>query len=289
MKCPFVLVAVGLSLAGCGPQDASLRPENELQDIAKNAEPVPDLQGHWTVSRLDGETLDMRIPLSGSSDTLAWDPGCAGWILSYRAEEGRLVIADDVVPRDRPVCDIGYPEPLPAVMTALQGRWTATKEPNGNIVLLRDETRLVLEASSSTPPETLAGEWDVVQIDGRPAIPSGSLRITADAHAIRVEPSCLGGAVPYRIVNERFSVIETPAPPPPPPGAEPVPPPPVCAVVPPKGRNTILSIIGKAEKITRGAERKVTLSGSGGSLTLARRAAVRTPGAGTRQSLPNRE
>ena len=226
-----------------------------------------DLRGQWGVSRLGGKTLEYRIALDGTADALIWTPGCAGWMLSYRSEGGALVFADDLVDRGRPVCDIGYPDDLPRVIEALQGRWTVAREENGDLELTRDGERIVLEKLPVDRVETLAGEWRVLGIDGQ--APGEPLTLNADEQFIWWEPRCAGVSLPYRILNERFFWNKPPDPHPLPPGAEPPPPNVVCTIGIPAGLTEAMNALRAADRIERTDRGTVLISGGERSVVLA--------------------
>ena len=255
-----------LALLACSPPaaDAPSQPAATGDEAFEDF----DLRGQWGVSRLDGRTLDYRIAFTGSPAALTWEPGCAGRGILYRTERDALVFYRE--PSDGPqvVCDIGYPDDLPRVIEALEGRWQVERSERGDIVLTRGSEMITLEKLPVDTVETLAGEWRVAGIDGVGLDGPEGLALSADEGEIWWEPRCLGAIAPYRIVNERFIQVQYPEPSPRPPNAEPVPPPPVCAVNPPDRLADAMTAIRAADRIERTRNNGVLLSGGGHSITL---------------------
>ena len=261
---PVLSLALSLVLGGCSPPAG----EAPVPPAASGTAESIDLRGQWGVSRLDGETLDYRIPFTGSPGALVWEPGCAGWMLSASMQGDALVLADDLAEKDQPVCDIGYPDALPRVVEALEGRWQVGRSERGDLVLTQGDETITLEKLPVETVETLAGEWRVAGIDGVGLDEPEGLALSADEGEIWWEPRCLGAIVPYRIVNERFIQVEYPEPSPRPPGAQAPPPPPVCAVKPPDRLGDAMTAIRAADRIERTRNNGVLLSGGGHSITL---------------------
>jgi hypothetical protein len=260
-------VFLPLALLACSaPEGSPPVPPDRTHD-ATTGEPF-DLRGRWEVSRLDGKSLDHRIPLTGIANALTWEPSCAGQGILYRTEGETLVFHTE--PSDEPqiVCDIGYPDDLPEVIEALEGRWQVARTDRGDIVLTRGDETITLEKTPVETVETLAGEWRVAGIDGAALDEPVGIALSADDSEIWWEPRCAGAIVAYRIVNERFIQVEYPEPSPRPPGAEPAPPPPVCAVAVPRSLDEAMTAIRAADRIERTRSNGVLLSGGGRSITL---------------------
>ena len=259
------LLPLVLLLFGCDPSPGQAAADHPVAPAK-----AFDLRGEWGVSELDGRTLDYRIALKGTDGTLYWEPACAGWGLTYRADGDALTMADDLHPEEQPVCDIGFPEDLPRVIDALEGRWQVEETERGDLILMQGAETITLEKSPVDTVETLAGEWRVVGIDGV-ALDDQAMDLKADDSAIWWEPRCAGVAQPYRIVNARFIPVEYPAPPPPPPGAEAPPPRAVCAIGLPTRLPDAMAALGAADRIEGARSDTVLISGGGHSVTLIRR------------------
>lgn len=263
-----VLAAAGF-LAAC---DGPAAQPGEVSTPSQSAAGEVDLIGEWVVSRIGDRSLRSRVPLLGTEDTLVWQPACAGFSISYRKAGAGLEFYSVEREGLRTVCLPGHPEDLPRVLSALRGKWSAQARENGDIVLTRSDSKIVLERPREHPQEDLTGEWRVAGIDGREVTGSEGIALSADNWSIWWEPRCAAQWVPYRIVNERFIVPELPpAPPPPPPTPGEAPPPPlpvICTLRPPPGVESVMKALRAADAIKRTSENSVQISGSGSSVTL---------------------
>lgn len=256
---PVVLV---LALGACTAQADDPAPQaSDAIDAAARAEPY-DLSGQWSVSRIDGEMLDMSIPFTGSADALTWQPACAGQAIAYRRVGDAIEFTQPPRNASRVVCEIGYPDALPRVIEALVGRWDVSEQPNGNLLLARGDRQLVLEKAPAEPSLSLAGEWRVAGIDGRAFDEPYGIALSADESEIWWEPRCAGQSVRYKIRGTRFA---TPGPPRGGPASEPAA---VCKIAIPPRLPDVMTAIRAADRIERTPANGVRISGDGHSLTL---------------------
>ena len=89
-------------------------------DQASLAGRAVDLAGEWRVAELDGEEIakPYAIALSADHEQIWWEPGCALQYRDYTIRGSRF----DSQPVDlsgRAVCDIGFPEELPRIWSAM--------------------------------------------------------------------------------------------------------------------------------------------------------------------------
>ena len=258
---------IAAALAACSPQSQSPNPDAGTTAIGTPTEAY-DLRGPWTISRLDGQALEYRIAFNGGPGALTWEPGCAGQGIRYRTVGDTLEFYQPPSTGPREVCDIGYPEDLPRVIDALEGRWQVIPQENGNLRLSRDGNTIVLEKTAEESVGTLEGAWRVAGIDGEPFDEPYGIALSADGEEIWWEPRCAGQSVRYRIVNERFIVVEDPPSPPPAPGSDAPPARAVCAIGLPPRLPEIMSAIRAADRIERTPQNGLLLSGNGRRVTL---------------------
>ena len=253
-------ILIAATLGACVPQPNA--PSSEPGASAGDSQRAEayDLSGEWTVSRLDGESLSVRIPFSGSAEALTWQPACAGQDIHYRTRGDMIEFYQP--PRDglQAVCEIGYPAELPRVIEALQGRWEVAERDDGNLLLTRGETRLQLEQPSSDPQVSLAGEWRVAGVNGEDFDEPYGIALSADGEEIWWNPSCAWQSVRYTISGTRFRMIPPPEVP-----QEPLY---VCAIAVPPRLPEIMETIRGADRIERTPANGIRLSGNGRSLTL---------------------
>lgn len=116
------------------------------------------------------------------------------------------------------------------------------------------------------PVDTLAGEWRVAGIDGKPLDEPYGLVLSGDAENIVAEPRCIGVVRRYTINGMRLAVSQLPSSASPmPPGSQP---PPVCMVVPPPRLQDVRRALDAADTVGRTPENGVLISGGGHSLLL---------------------
>tara|TARA_B100000678_G_scaffold272266_1_gene261586 strand:+ start:395 stop:853 length:459 start_codon:yes stop_codon:yes gene_type:complete len=107
------------------------------------------------------------------------------------------------------------------------------------------------------PSISLAGEWRLAGLDGGEFNESYGIALSADEGEIWWNPRCAGAVVRYRIVGDRFVVVEDP------------PPPPVaCAIAVPQRLPEVMNAIRAADRIERTPANGIRLSGGGRSVTL---------------------
>ena len=258
-----ISVILVLALGACTPQadGPPAAQASDASDPATRAEPY-DLRGPWSVSAIDGEPLDMPIPLQGSADALTWQPACAGQSIAYRRVGDAIEFTQPPRNASRVVCEIGYPEALPRVIGALEGRWDLSVHTNGTLRLTRGERVIALERAPAEPSLSLAGEWRVAGIDGRAFDEPYGIGLSVDESEIWWEPRCAGQSVGYRITGTRFA---TPGPPRGGTASEPAT---VCKIAIPPRLPDVMTAIRAADRIERTPANGVRISGNGHSLTL---------------------
>lgn len=103
-------------------------------DPAEVAARAVDLRGEWRVKGIDGRPLEQprRIELHADFETIWWEPECASQYRKYRME-GSAFFADPVSLSGGTVCDIGYPEELTEVWTALDAADTIERTTGGDV------------------------------------------------------------------------------------------------------------------------------------------------------------
>ena len=115
-----------------GPQGTvQLRRIPDPADIAQRA---VDLTGSWRVAGLDGQAIDApyAIALTADSQQIWWEPACAGQSVSYSVSGSRFrTISYDDGPTM--VCDIGYPDELERVWSALAAADTIQRMPDNGV------------------------------------------------------------------------------------------------------------------------------------------------------------
>jgi hypothetical protein len=115
------------------------------------------------------------------------------------------------------------------------------------------------------PVTTLAGEWRVAGIDGKPLDGPVGLALRGDAREIWWEPRCAGFVRSYRIAATSFSTGPYLGFKPRQPGE---PTPPVCTIGLPPGLQDMFAALNAATEIRRTANNGIELSGGGRSLLL---------------------
>ena len=259
-----------LLLAACAeaPADRSASPPPDPIADSRVA-PRVTLVGSWTVVALDGSPPDAPIGLTGTGDRLFWEPDCARQGLDYDrgAQSGVIRFVDPDAGRVREVCDIGYPESLPSLWSALEGERRIDKHGDGSVTIAGEGHRVVLRPLAAARRGTLAGEWRVARIDGEPLDELYGIAVSANRDTIWIDPRCVGAVASYVIEDDRFFPADLPAPPPLPPGVE-APPPPVCAVKLPPAASDAIGAIRAANRIERTPSNGVRLYGNGRSITL---------------------
>ena len=130
------------------------------------------------------------------------------------------------------------------------------------------EQRITDEFPEPVPPpvDTLAGEWRVAGIDGKPFDADYGIALSASADEIWWEPRCAGIVRRYRIRGYSVSMML----PEPPPAQEglPRPPPAVCTIGVPVGVENAFRALDAVDRVMRTPENGIELSGGGHSLTL---------------------
>ncbi|MEL7685205.1 hypothetical protein AAG594_12780 [Citromicrobium bathyomarinum] len=258
------LLAAMLVVSGCVGPSGQAGEDGARAAAAANGAPdaalLPDLSGKWVIARIDGRALPHPIALTGRGDSLVWEPDCAGQSISYRAAGSGIEFARPERDGEQVVCEIGYPQDLPRVLDALQGRWSVAQAADGSVMLSRAGASIALHPAIPAAPTTLAGEWRVAGIDGEDFDEPYGIALSADEHEIWWTPRCAGAHVAYRISGARFEVIAG--------DTRPDPAAPVCKIAPPPRLAEVMDAIRAADRIERTPHNGVRLSGHGRSLTL---------------------
>lgn len=114
-----IIFALGLMAAACTPAE---KDAPEPQPAATPSQPASvDLRGNWRVAGLDGEPIDTSyaIALIADENRIWWEPGCAGQYRTYSVS-GDTFAAPSRSNANLEVCEIGYPEELPEIWSALE-------------------------------------------------------------------------------------------------------------------------------------------------------------------------
>lgn len=272
--------AGALALGGC-QRDAGSSPAPAA--TASTPAPADDrvfapLIGRWRIDTI-GASKVMGLELSSDGTRIWWEPGCAGQGRAFEVRQGRFA----VIPSTGPdvVCEIGVPSDLSRVWDLLDsanrievtdtGRATI----DGGIGALRlmriaaaPQRKPQIELSGAAAVTSLAGEWRVAGIDGKPLDGPTGLALRGDANQLWWEPRCAGLVRNYAISGERL-VIGTAARPAAvsEPGA-PRQPRPVCAIGLPPQLTGVLRALDSAQRIRRTPSNGIEISGGGHSLLL---------------------
>ena len=112
-------------------------PAAATPDSRQDTAQVRDLSGEWVIARIDGQPLAQPIALTGRRDSLVWEPECADQTISYRSSGTGIEFyrPEPEGEGERVVCEIGYPQDLPRVLDALEGRWSVSQAADGGVVL----------------------------------------------------------------------------------------------------------------------------------------------------------
>lgn len=261
------LVAAGL--LACSPPGTSQTAAETGAEIVDGV----DLTGHYRVSALgDGRELSPAIEVSASANAIWWEPACAGQGLLYdRAGRDRIVFRAEQFDEPQIVCDIGFPDDLPELWKALEGRWQVAIAADRTVRLARGGSRILLEPTTDPLPSSLEGQWRVESIDGLSTPEIRSLVFTADEQEIWWEPRCARVEIGYRMEGTRFAVVEEAYIPPPSPrgGARtPAAPQPVCLIGIPRHLYDAVGAIQAATTVARDYRNDIVLSGGGRSIVL---------------------
>ena len=95
---------------------------------------VLTLEGYWRVASIDTEALDQPygISLKGDDTRLWWEPACAKQIVTYTIMDNAFSASDPHGPGTI-VCDIGYPDALPQVWSAMLASDTIERTPENGV------------------------------------------------------------------------------------------------------------------------------------------------------------
>ncbi|MBX7459029.1 hypothetical protein K3152_12285 [Qipengyuania sp. 1NDH17] len=129
MRSLFVLP---LLLAGCSPAEEDAPAPTSMETPA--LEPAVELEGYWRVAGIDGEPFDASyaIALVADEDSIWWEPECA---LQYRdySISGDTFTAPMRSNANLEVCDIGFPEELPQIWSALEAADRIERTPQNGV------------------------------------------------------------------------------------------------------------------------------------------------------------
>lgn len=141
---------VFLLLAACSPQapapQGDTQPSNKPA-IAPSRQTLPavELAGEWRVAGIDGVPLDTNygIALSANDTRIWWEPQCAGQFLEYRISGASFTaLAPDSGTQE--VCEIGYPEKLATIWSALGAADTIERTPENGVLISGNGRSLLL-------------------------------------------------------------------------------------------------------------------------------------------------
>ena len=126
------LLPASILLAGCTPADEDNQAPPHGETPA--AEPTVELEGHWRVAGLDGEPIDApyAIALVADQESIWWQPECA---LQYRdySVSGSRFSAPMRSNANLEVCDIGFPEELEQIWSALEAADHIERTPENGV------------------------------------------------------------------------------------------------------------------------------------------------------------
>lgn len=141
------LILLMTCAAACeGPEASIAAPGQDVTaahaPVTPTASQVTDLSGAWRVAGIDGEALDQPVglALTGDARQLWWEPRCAGIARTYRIDNGRIAFGPTEPPRPAgeptaPVCSIGLPPRLDAVVRALDDAESASRTPENGVLI----------------------------------------------------------------------------------------------------------------------------------------------------------
>lgn len=141
---------VFLLLAACSPQAPT--PQSDTQPPNKpaiapsqQALPAVELAGEWRVAGIDGVPLDANygIALSANDTRIWWEPQCAGQLREYRISGASFTaLASDSGTQE--VCEIGYPEELETIWSALDAADTIERTPENGVLISGNGRNLLI-------------------------------------------------------------------------------------------------------------------------------------------------
>lgn len=223
-----------LWMTGCSQDPSQHSTGGNAIDLREPDAASTRLEGSWQVAAVDGQSI-VGVTLQGNDDTLAWEPACAGWSISYQRDASSIRFFNIAGPTEelRIVCSIRYPDRLPSIFHILPLLDRVEAVEGGRIRLSGRGHSILLErrlSDADRPVKTLEGRWRVSALDGE-ELAIRALQFVITANIITWQPSCAGQARAYVIENERFRVYPLPPPAPsPPPSSQIVPPAPVCVL-----------------------------------------------------------
>jgi hypothetical protein len=105
-----------------------------------------DLAGEWRVAKLDGEEINKRyrFALSANPEEIWWEPSCASQGRKYTIRGSRFDTEPDGTSGE--VCDIGFPEELPRIWSAMDAADTIEKTGKNGIPLSGNGRSVILYA-----------------------------------------------------------------------------------------------------------------------------------------------
>ncbi|MXO75261.1 hypothetical protein GRI40_08540 [Altererythrobacter aerius] len=234
--------------------------------LVDGAAPVIGIAGHQPMVTIKGARVHFQSQCIYADWTLHRDAGKVSARPYY--EPGSAMCARALAPGERAIQD---------AFTNLE-----TLEPAGDARLVvvggghRLELREAAEAPrpaaaetgtlALTPVTTLAGEWRVAGIDGKPLDAPQGIALSGSDRELWWEPRCAGFVRSYRIDGLRFTPgprLDAPAPPPP--GT---PPPPVCTIGLLPGLQDVFRAVNAATTVGRDPSNGILLSGGGHSVLL---------------------
>ena len=126
-------IGAALLIAACSPPQEPPSPV-AAQVPAEPIDQVATLDGHWRVAGMDGAEVQGQyaIALTGDERAIWWEPRCAGQSVDYTID-GTSFSATDPNGPDQIVCDIGFPEELDQLWSAMLAADTIERTPENGI------------------------------------------------------------------------------------------------------------------------------------------------------------
>ncbi|MBX7461748.1 hypothetical protein [Qipengyuania huizhouensis] len=147
MRLLLLPTALIILLGACSPQSPA-QSGDALSSSAPGAGEVPqavDLAGYWRVAGIDGAPFEASygIALSADAQRIWWEPECARQYREYSISGSRFVAP--VRSNDgEVVCEIGYPEELPEIWSALEAADTIERTPENGVLISGNDRSVLL-------------------------------------------------------------------------------------------------------------------------------------------------
>jgi len=134
----LIVLSLLLLTASCGRESSNhaAPPVSPPSGVATDQRlAVPEaLAGEYRVAGVDGQPLDASfgIAISIDAETISYDPRCAGFVWSYRYENGSLETGRPSGPAQA-VCEIAMPPELTQLAGVLDSAERARRTPENGI------------------------------------------------------------------------------------------------------------------------------------------------------------